>query len=118
MRITEIKVLPVAGNDKLKAYVTVKLDDCFIVRDLKIIEGASGAFVAMPAKKMKDGSYRDLMHPIDKATREMFDGEIMKEYNNVMRQRSQTGAADARRADAAWPASSSLAASLTQSGGL
>lgn len=110
MRITEIKILPVDGNDKLKAYVTVKIDDCFIIRDLKIIEGTNGAFVAMPAKKMKDGSYRDLIHPTDKVTREMFDKEIMKEYQKMTRQKSENGAAGARSADAGWPASSSQTA--------
>lgn len=83
MRVTEVKVLPVSGDDKLKAYVTVKLDDCFIIRDVKVIKGHSGNFVAMPAKKMKDGTYRDLIHPVDKATREMLESMIMEEYNRV-----------------------------------
>jgi len=70
MRITEIKILPVDGDEKLKAYVTIKLDDCFVVRDMKVIKGNTGYFVAMPAKKMKDGTYRDLVHPLDKPTRQ------------------------------------------------
>jgi stage V sporulation protein G len=83
MRITEIKVLNVVGDEKLKAYVTIKLDDCFVVRDLKVIKGASGYFVAMPAKRMKDGTYRDLAHPLDKPTRLMFESEVMNEYMRV-----------------------------------
>ena len=51
MRITEIKVLTVDGDDKLKAYVTIKLDDCIVIRDMKVIKGTTGYFVAMPAKK-------------------------------------------------------------------
>lgn len=80
MRITEIKVLPVEGDEKLKAYVTIKLDDCFVVRDMKVIKGTTGHFVAMPAKKMKDGSYRDLVHPLDKQTRLMLEAQVMSEY--------------------------------------
>lgn len=86
MRITEIKVLPVDGDEKLKAYVTIKLDDCFVVRDIKVIKGVSGYFVAMPAKKMKDGTYRDLVHPLDKSTRQMLEDEVMNEYRRVQSQ--------------------------------
>ena len=80
MRITEIKVLPVDGDEKLKAYVTIKLDDCFVVRDMKVIKGTTGFFVAMPAKKMKDGTYRDLVHPLDKLTRDKLEEAVLDEY--------------------------------------
>ncbi|MEK6791700.1 MAG: septation regulator SpoVG [Deltaproteobacteria bacterium] len=80
MRITEVKVLPVDGDEKLKAYVTVKLDDCFVIRDMKVIKGTTGYFIAMPAKKMKDGTYRDLVHPLDKSTRQMLEDLVMTEY--------------------------------------
>ncbi|MBI5561464.1 MAG: septation regulator SpoVG [Deltaproteobacteria bacterium] len=83
MRITEVKVLPVDGDEKLKAYVTVKLDDCFVIRDMKVIKGTSGYFIAMPAKKMKDGTYRDLVHPLDKSTRQMLEDMVMSEYQRV-----------------------------------
>lgn len=83
MRITEIKILPVDGDEKLKAYVTIKLDDCFVVRDMKVIKGTNGYFVAMPAKKMKDGTYRDLVHPLDKPTRQMVEDLVMSEFNRT-----------------------------------
>ena len=83
MNITDIKVLPVDGDEKLKAYVTIKFDDCFIVRDMKVIKGNTGYFVAMPAKKMKDGTYRDLVHPLDKPTRQMLEERVMDEYNKI-----------------------------------
>jgi len=83
MRITEIKVLPVDGDEKLKAYVTIKLDDCFVVRDMKIIKGPNGYFVAMPAKKMKDGTYRDLVHPLDKQTRQLLEDQVLNEYRRA-----------------------------------
>ncbi len=80
MRITEVKVLPVDGDEKLKAYVTIKLDDCFVIRDMKVIKGTTGYFIAMPAKKMKDGTYRDLVHPLDKSTRQTLEDLVMTEY--------------------------------------
>ncbi len=86
MRITEIKVLPVDGDDKLKAYVTIKLDDCFVVRDMKVIKGNTGYFVAMPAKKMKDGTYRDLVHPLDRPTREKLEELVLDEYNRIQQE--------------------------------
>lgn len=83
MRITEIKILQVDGDEKLKAFVTVKLDGCFVIRDVKVIKGNTGYFVAMPAKKMKDGTYRDLAHPLDTSTRQMFEENILNEYRKV-----------------------------------
>lgn len=83
MRITEIKVLPVDGDEKLKAYVTIKLDDCFVIRDMKIIKGTTGYFVAMPAKKMKDGTYRDLVHPLDKPTRQNLEDQVLVEFRKL-----------------------------------
>ncbi|TAN63878.1 septation regulator SpoVG [bacterium] len=92
MRVTGVKVLPVRGEDKLKAYVTITLDNCFVIRDVKVISGHSGNFIAMPAKKMKDGSYKDLIHPADKATRDMIEGLIMTEYNRVQAEIKQGNA--------------------------
>jgi stage V sporulation protein G len=83
MQITEVKVLPVNGDERLKAFVSIKLDGCFVVRDMKIIDGNNGLFVAMPAKKMKDGTYRDLIHPLDQQTREMVEGLVLDEYKRV-----------------------------------
>jgi stage V sporulation protein G len=84
MQITEVKVLPVTGDEKLKAFVTVKLDGCFVIRDMKVIKGNTGYFVAMPAKKMKDGTHRDLVHPLDKPTRQMLEEQVLGEYNRVL----------------------------------
>ena len=83
MRITEIKVLPVDGDEKLKAYVTIKLDDCFVIRDMKVVKGTTGYFVAMPAKKMKDGTYRDLVHPLDKPTRQDLEDQVLVEFRKL-----------------------------------
>ncbi|HLB25522.1 MAG TPA: septation regulator SpoVG, partial [Nitrospirota bacterium] len=72
------------SEDKLKAYVTITLDDSFVVRDLKIIQGKSGVFVAMPSKKRKDGTYRDMAHPLNTETRQMIETRVMAEYEREM----------------------------------
>lgn len=79
MEITEIKVFPV-NEEKLKAYITIVLDHCFVVRDLKIISGNSGLFVAMPSKKRKDGTYRDIAHPLNKSTRTAMEAQVLDAY--------------------------------------
>lgn len=79
MDITDVKVFPV-HEDKLKAYVTITLDNCFVVRDLKIIQGTAGLFIAMPAKKRKDGTYKDIAHPLNAETRERIERRILDAY--------------------------------------
>jgi len=79
MEITEVKIFPV-NEDKLKAYVTIVLDQCFVVRDLKIINGSTGLFVAMPSKKRSDGSYKDIAHPLNKHTRMIMEKQILESY--------------------------------------
>ncbi len=83
MYITDIRVFPV-DEDRLKAYVTITLDRCFVVRDLKVIQGPAGLFVAMPAKKRKDGTYKDIAHPLNADTRERFEREILEHYRGVV----------------------------------
>ncbi len=80
MEVTEVKVFPVQ-EDRVKAYVAITLDDCFVVRDLKVINGNNGLFVAMPSKKRKDGTYRDTAHPLNNETRQMIESIVLTEYN-------------------------------------
>ena len=82
MEVTEVKVFPVE-EDKLKAYVTITLDDCFVVRDLKVIRGTSGLFVSMPSKKRRDGTYKDVAHPLNSETRKMIEERIIATYREV-----------------------------------
>jgi stage V sporulation protein G len=79
MKITDIKVFPLA-EDKLKAYVSIVLDDCFVVRDLKVISGNGGLFVAMPSKRRKDGVFKDIAHPLNQSTREEMEKQILDAY--------------------------------------
>jgi stage V sporulation protein G len=79
MEVTEVRVFPV-DEEKLKAYVTITIDDCFVVRDLKVIKGNNGLFVAMPSKKRKDGTFRDTAHPLNNETREMIESKVLATY--------------------------------------
>jgi len=79
MEISEVRVFPV-NEEKLKAYVTITLDGCFVVRDLKVIQGTAGLFVAMPAKRRKDGTFKDIAHPLNSETRERMERVILAEY--------------------------------------
>lgn len=99
MEITEVKVFPVE-EEKLKAYVTITLDDCFIVRDLKVINGKNGMFVAMPSKKTRDGSFKDIAHPLNSDTRREMEQVILAAYQDEM----MTGGEVAHIADASTAA--------------
>ena len=79
MEITDVKIFPVSEK-RVKAYASIVFDDCFIVRDLKVINGDSKLFVAMPSKKMKDGSYRDTVHPLNNATRQKIESDVLEAY--------------------------------------
>jgi stage V sporulation protein G len=93
MEITEVKVFPV-NEEKLKAYITVVLDNCFVIRDLKIISGNTGLFVAMPSKRRKDGVYKDIAHPLNQSTRTMMEKKILEAYLSQIKSRSETGTVD------------------------
>jgi stage V sporulation protein G len=84
MEITEVKVFPV-NEDKLKAYVTIIFDNCFVVRDLKIINGNTGLFVAMPSKKRKDGTFRDIAHPLNADMRNAIEKKILLVYEQELK---------------------------------
>ncbi|OGL38206.1 MAG: septation protein SpoVG [Candidatus Schekmanbacteria bacterium GWA2_38_11] len=80
MEVTEVRVFTVE-EEKLKAYVTIIFDDCFVIRDLKVINGKTGLFVAMPSRKRKDGRFKDLAHPLDNETRKRIEDKVIEEYN-------------------------------------
>lgn len=86
MEITEVKVYPVKESGRLKAYATVVFDNCFIIRDLKVIEGDKGYFVSMPSRRRKDGSFRDIVHPLDSATRSLIENRIVEEYKRAIKE--------------------------------
>ncbi|HUU02291.1 MAG TPA: septation regulator SpoVG [Myxococcota bacterium] len=88
MEITEVRVFPV-NEEKLKAYATITFDRCFVVRDLKVIQGNNGLFVAMPSKKRKDGTFKDTAHPLNTETREKIEAAVLQEYRGEL---ERTGA--------------------------
>lgn len=100
MEITEVKVFPVE-EEKLKAYITIVLDSCFVVRDLKIISGNGGLFVAMPSKRRKDGTFKDIAHPLNQGTRAIMEKRILDAYLAEIQKTGtiKTTAEEAERAD-------------------
>lgn len=82
MQITEVSVVPV-DEDKLRAYVNITIDDCFMIRGLKVIRGAKGLFVAMPNKKGKNGLFRDVAHPLNMETRKMIEDKVLEQYEET-----------------------------------
>jgi len=89
MKITEVKIFPV-NEDRLKAYVTITFEACFVVRDLKVIQGPQGLFVAMPSKKRKDGQFRDIAHPLNQETRQHIEDMVFEAYEKQLRSMGET----------------------------
>jgi len=81
MQVTEVRIRKVEGDGKLKAYVTVTFDDCFVVHNVKIIDGKTGLFIAMPSRKTSNGEYKDVAHPISPEFRNAIQDKILEEYN-------------------------------------
>ena len=82
MEITDIRVRKVTGEGKLRAYVTVTFDDCFVVHNVKIIEGKTGVFIAMPSRKTRSGDYKDVAHPIHPEFRAAMQKKILDKYDS------------------------------------
>ena len=83
MRITDVRVRKEAKDGKMKAVVSITLDDEFVVHDIKVIEGEKGLFIAMPSRKASDGEYRDIAHPINSETRERIQTIILEQYEKA-----------------------------------
>ena len=79
-----MKVFPAKDDGRLKAYATIVFDNAFIIRDLKVIEGHKGLFVSMPSRKRKDGTFRDVVHPLNPETRRSIEDRVIDEYKRVM----------------------------------
>lgn len=84
MQITDIRVRRIVKEGKMKAVVSVTLDDEFVVHDIKVIEGENGLFIAMPSKKASDGEYRDIAHPINSTTRDAMQKQILEAYEKAL----------------------------------
>ncbi len=84
MQITDVRVRKITKEGKMKAIVSITLDNEFVVHDIKVIEGEKGLFIAMPSKKATDGEYRDIAHPINSSTRDNIQKIILESYEKAM----------------------------------
>lgn len=84
MNITDVRVRKVTKEGKMKAVVSITLDDEFVVHDIKVIDGEKGLFIAMPSKKSADGEYRDIAHPINSDTRDKIQQIILEKYEQAL----------------------------------
>jgi stage V sporulation protein G len=83
MEMTDIRVRRVEGEGKLKAYVTVTFDNCFVVHNIKVIEGRSGTFIAMPSRRTKSGEYKDVAHPINSDFRNSLQDRVLAAFQDT-----------------------------------
>ncbi|MDY0235869.1 MAG: septation regulator SpoVG [Gudongella sp.] len=84
MNITDVRVRKVTEEGKMKAIVSVTFDEEFVVHDIKVIEGQNGLFIAMPSRKMADGEFRDIAHPINATTRQKIQEAVFEEYKKAL----------------------------------
>ena len=84
MQITDVRVRKMAKEGKMRAIVSITLDNEFVVHDIKVIEGDKGLFIAMPSKKATDGEYRDIAHPINQSTRETIQKILLDRYEKAL----------------------------------
>lgn len=92
MEITEIRV-HIRNEDKLKAFVTVTFDHCFVVCNMKIIQGNKGLILCMPSRKLPDGTYKDIAHPINMDFRKVLEDKVMAEYQKELQKPASSRAA-------------------------
>lgn len=83
MQITDVRVRKVTKEGKMRAVVSITIDDVFVVHDIKVIEGEKGLFIAMPSRKASDGEYRDIAHPINSETRDKIQSLILEKYQEA-----------------------------------
>lgn len=83
MNITDVRLIKVDGQNRLKAIAAITIDDCFVVHELRVIEGDNGLFVAMPSRKRSSGEYKDIAHPINQETRKMIENKVIEVYNHT-----------------------------------
>jgi stage V sporulation protein G len=97
MEITEVKVFPIQ-EEKLKAFVSIVFDQCFMVNDIKIIQGRDGLFISMPSRKKKNGEFKDVAHPLNNETRRTIEEKVLAEYDRVLEERGDPPANRGERA--------------------
>lgn len=89
MQVTDVKIRKITNEGKMKAIVSITLDNEFVVHDIKVIEGENGLFIAMPSRKTPNGEFKDIAHPISTDVRQKFQTEILKHYNIALNEKEQ-----------------------------
>ncbi|MEW6172477.1 MAG: septation regulator SpoVG [Bacillota bacterium] len=84
MQITDVKIRKILNEGKMKAIVSVTFDNVFVVHDIKVVEGKSGLFVAMPSRRVPNGDFRDVAHPITTDARKLLEDAVLKAYNTAI----------------------------------
>lgn len=97
MQITEVRIRMIDTEGKMRAIASVTFDGCFVVHDIKIIDGQEGPFVAMPSRKIGDGEFRDVAHPIQQFMRDMIREAVFKAYDDAVRERMQMSEEEAEK---------------------
>lgn len=97
MQITEVRIRMIDTEGKMRAIASVTFDGCFVVHDIKIIDGQEGPFVAMPSRKIGDGEFRDVAHPIQQFMRDMIREAVFKAYDDAIRERMQMSEEEAEK---------------------
>lgn len=83
MQITDVRVKKINSQNRMKAIASITIDDVFVIHDIKVIESDKGLFIAMPSKKVQNGEFKDIAHPINTETRDMIQKMIVEKYNEV-----------------------------------
>ena len=97
MQITEVRIRMIDTESKMRAVASVTFDGCFVVHDIKIIDGQEGPFVAMPSRKIGDGEFRDVAHPIQQFMRDMIREAVFKAYDDAIRDQMQMSEEEAEK---------------------
>jgi stage V sporulation protein G len=98
MEITDVRVFPV-NQEKLRAFVSIVLDNCFVIGDIKVISGNNGLFISMPSKRRKDGTFRDIAHPLNSDTRNAMEERIIRCYREMVPDEAAARSLDAEVRD-------------------
>lgn len=88
MEVTDVRIT-LRDELKLKAFASITFDDCFVVKELRVIEGTNGLFVAMPSRKLGDGSFKDVAHPLNNETRDKIKKKVLAEYQNALKEQEK-----------------------------
>lgn len=83
LNITEIRITKIEGDEKLRAFAAIIIDGCFLVGDLRIVEGEEGYFVSMPSKRKRDGSFKDIAYPLNNEVRELIEKQVLLAYEDT-----------------------------------